>query len=204
MNSDTEYPAPSEQHNNTDLMVWALYVLDGSARWTDVETLYLKAFQLAPVRLSWRTRADLPDYKKCARALQAVEDPKQSRYIGFFEKRGQHQRRLTRHGLRWCEQHAAQLTLLYGGGLVPSAATQDDGRRLREVLKSKPFNKWSRRRIIESPLWEIAEVFRCLPDSSASVWNARLDEYLSAAKRNTNPDVIEFIEAVRAHVQEKK
>lgn len=185
-------------------MVWSLYVLDGSTRWTDVETLFLKAFELAPVPLAWRTRDDLPDYKKCAKALQEVEDPKRSHYVGFFEKRGKYQRRLTQAGLAWCEQHAAHLTHLYGRGTVPSAATHDDGRRLRDVVKSEPFLDWTQNHAISAPLWEIAEVFRCLPDSSLSVWSARLDEYLSSARKNANPEAIAFIGAVRSMVQEAK
>lgn len=202
MSNLSDYPPPSEQHNNTDLMVWSLHVLDGSTKWTDVEVLYLKAFELAPIRLAWRTREDLPDYKKCAKALQEVEDPKRSRYVGFFEKRGKYQRQLTQAGLRWCEQHTDHLARLYGGGTVPNAAIQDGGRRLRQVVKSEPFNRWLRDRTIESPLWQIAEIFRCLPDSSMTVWNARLNEYLSSARKNSHTNAVEFIAAVRTLVEE--
>jgi len=86
--SDITVRAPSGNHNNDDLLVWALHLLGGAERWVDVEELYLKAFELAPARLSWRTRPDLPDYKKCAKALQAVESPKGSNHHGLLAKNG--------------------------------------------------------------------------------------------------------------------
>lgn len=200
--TSTNYPEPSSQHNNTDLMIWALYLAGGAESWTDVEALFLKAFELAPARLAWRTRDDLPDYKKCAKALQEVEDPKRSRYMGFFEKRGRYQRRLTQQGMQWCQQYENQLSALYGGGLVPSARIQDHGRRVRAIRASGPYQTWAHEGTIGSPIWELAEIFRCLPDSSPAVWNARLDEHLLSAQRNSDTNVSEFIEAVRTLVRE--
>ncbi len=64
---------PSDQPNNQDVFVWALYLLGGADRGVDVEEIYLKCFELAPARLGWRTRPDLPDYKKASKALQSIE-----------------------------------------------------------------------------------------------------------------------------------
>ena len=94
LNSEQLRP-PSEQHNNADLIVWALHLCGGAERWVDVEELYLKAFELAPARLSWRTREDLPDYKKCAKALQEghprqVPDPTGDRFERGDPLRRQH------------------------------------------------------------------------------------------------------------------
>lgn len=200
-----DLPAPpSNQHNNPDLLVWSLFCLDGSQRWVDVEEVYLKAFELAPARLGWRTRPDIPDYKKCAKALQEVEDPRRTRHPGLFEKAGQYRRRLTALGVRWCEQNQRELGALYGTGSVPSAVGQDDGRRVRAIVQSGPFIVWRESRQLSSALWELAEIFRCMPDSSPSTWNSRLDEHLVAARRNNQSDVVDFIEEVRAVVGRPK
>lgn len=71
--SSTQIDPPSFDANNNDLLVWSLFLLDGAEKWVDVENIYLKAFELGPARLSWRTRADIPDYKKVSKALQSVE-----------------------------------------------------------------------------------------------------------------------------------
>lgn len=60
----------SEPVTNSDVFLWALFELGGGDDFVDVEAVYIRAFQLAPLRLSWRTRDDLPDLKKCSKALR--------------------------------------------------------------------------------------------------------------------------------------
>jgi len=40
---------------NWELAVWALGLLDGATSFVDVEDVSLRAFELAPTRLAWRT-----------------------------------------------------------------------------------------------------------------------------------------------------
>jgi len=100
LSSEFGLSTPSVQHNNGDLLLWALYTVGGAERWVDVEEIYLAAFRLAPARLAWRTRPDLPNYKICARGLQDLENAKEPRYGGLLEKRGPHHRKLTLHVVR--------------------------------------------------------------------------------------------------------
>ena len=65
-----------EPITNTDVFLWALYELGGSDEFIDVEAAFYRAFELAPARLSWRTRSDLPDLKKCSKALRDAEGRK--------------------------------------------------------------------------------------------------------------------------------
>ena len=85
---------PSMNANNQDLFVWSLFLLNGGSEWVDVEDIYLKSFELAPERLSWRTRRDIPDYKKCAKALQSVEAPGKN-HEGMLVKKSEHERKLS-------------------------------------------------------------------------------------------------------------
>jgi len=195
--------APSDNHNNDDLLVWALHLLGGAERWVDVEELFLKAFELAPARLSWRTRPDLPDYKKCAKALQSVENPKRSDHLGLFSKNGPYERRLTFDGLRWCEEHQELLSRLYQGGVVPSATRQDDARRIRSLMSSDAFRLWADTSELTCPLGELADAFRCLADSPMATWQARLNEHTLAAERNGNADLAAFIRVARGRVDKE-
>ena len=203
MSSEFGLSAPSVQHNNGDLLLWALYTVGGAERWVDVEEIYLAAFRLAPARLAWRTRPDLPNYKICARGLQDLENAKGPRYGGLLEKRGPHHRKLTLPGVTWCEAHSEALASLYSGAIVPSAAPQDDARRMRSVTRSDAFGAWSATNVLSTPVWELAELFRCLPDSSEAIWHSRLDEHVLAARRNGRADVEEFLECIRRKVDEQ-
>ena len=195
---------PSNDHNNADLLVWALHLAGGGDRWVDVEELYLKAFELAPVRLSWRTRPDLPDYKKCAKALQELEDPKRSDHLGLTAKNGAYERRLTDQGLQWCETHEALLASLYSStDVVPSASTQDDARRIRTLTGSTAYRSWADTGELTCTLWELAEAFRCMANSPKTKWLVRLDEHAIAARRNSNEELGRFIEAARHLVDQE-
>jgi hypothetical protein len=199
MNSEAIKP-PSVVHNNSDLSVYACYLAGGYERWLDVEELYLKAFELAPARLSWRTRPDLPDYKKCNRIFE-VSDPTRGKNLQrLLLKRGKYQCKLSDEGYAWCMKYASILQSLYKGGVVPTAAVQEASRMIRNLEKTEAFKKFSKTENIDSPLWELAEAFQCMVDSDDVVWAGRFDQMTVLAQNNYREDVLQFIELSRQRV----
>ena len=203
MNSE-QLRSPSETHNNADLLIWAMYLLEGNEKWIDVEDLYLKAFELAPARLSWRTKTDIPDYKKCAKALQEIEDPSKRWHLNVFAKDGSYKRRLTRDGYQWCRDNQDLLKGLYQGDIVPSAKGQDDERKIRSLTRSEAYQEWLSTGDANLNIWSLAEAFRCTPETSWTTWQTRLEEHFRAAERNGKSDLLTFIEAATALVQEER
>lgn len=203
MDGKNDVRPPSESHNNPDLLVWACFVGGGFEKWLDVEELYLLAFELAPQRLGWRTRADLPDYKKCAKALQELEDPKRSQHLGLITKNGQYMRKLSQEGFDWCTRHRPLLEALYGGGRTPATASSEVSQLIRSVEDSTPFGAWVKNGSVNSEVWEVAESLRCLPDSSRSIWMARLDLLASGGKHLGRDDLTSYARHLRKFVQEK-
>lgn len=192
--------APSTDHNNADLLVWACFVAGGYEQWLDVEELYLKAFELGPNRLGWRTRPDIPDYKKCAKALQEVEDPKRSDHLGLLLKNGQYTRKLSDAGLEWCKAYTPLLEQLYGGGYVPAQSTSEMARVLSGVTDSDAFRHFKSDGNLEVELWQLADALQCLPGSTLAVWMARLDRLRVAAEQHNREDVLGFIGQARDRV----
>jgi len=191
---------PSIDVNNNDLLVWALFLLGGIERWVDVEEMFLKAFELAPARLSWRTRPDIPDYKKASKALQHIEST-DHRWHPLLEKRGPHERKLSIAGQAWCEKYGPQLSELYSGdAVVSSPKTQKAGRRVSDVEKSELFERWKSDPTTQLHEHELAVIFRCLPGSPRATWVGRFDETSVAAARNGRTDISEFVEAARATI----
>ena len=191
----------SGTHNNPDLLLWAFYLLNAADRWVDVEEAYLKAFELAPARLSWRTRPELPHFHKCASALHAIENETSSDHLGLIVKNGSHgrsyERRLTADGVRWCEEHQTLLSDLYSDGIVPSHAGQDDARRIRLIQQSAAYTEWALESEITCSIGQLADAFRCLANSPPGTWQSRFDEYTLAAERNGETNLLAFIEAAR-------
>ena len=193
----SQYPAPSTNPNNAELLIWCLFLLGGADKFVDVEDLFLKTFELAPARLSWRTRPEIPDYKKCAKALQEIEDPKRSTFAAFMTKNGVYQRKLSMAGSEWCEAYSSHFAKLYSQGNVPSAVTQDDGKIIRTIESSTTYTNFLKNPLSELPLYEIADLFRCMPDADMAVWASRLDVAENAAKRNSRDAVVAFISNCR-------
>ena len=88
----------SGRANNQDALVWALWLLGGADRDVDVEDIYIKCFEIAPARLGWRTRPEIPDYKKTSKALQSVESKE---LPGLLHRTHALRRRLTNAGVEW-------------------------------------------------------------------------------------------------------
>ena len=196
MNEEAIKP-PSITHNNSDLSFYACYLAGGYERWLDVEELYLKAFELAPARLSWRTRPDLPDYKKCNRIFE-VNDPSRGKNLQrLILKRGKYQCKLSEEGYAWCLQYASILQSLYKSGVVPTAAVQEASRMIRNLEKTEAFKKFINSGKIESPLWELAESFQCMVDSDEGVWVGRFDQMTVFAENNDREDVLQFVKLSR-------
>src|SRR6266851_9626835 len=90
----SELEVTGEPVINSDVFLWALFELGGADKFVDVEDVFTRAFELAPLRLSWRTRPDIPDLKKCSKALQEAE----RRVPSPLVKQGPEMRRLTVEG----------------------------------------------------------------------------------------------------------
>lgn len=200
----SQTPPPSSTPNNPELLIWALFLLGGSDNFIDVETLFIKSFELAPARLSWRTRQDIPDYKKCSKALQEVEDKKRSSLSHLFEKQGAYKRKLSNDGVEWITKYSTVLATLYSDGIVPSASVQEDSKALRTVTENMTFKSFLNDENAELSIYEISDLFRCLPDADKTIWKQRLDRVRNAAIRNGNTRVVLFVDRCTSIVWAKE
>lgn len=188
---------PSDQPNNQDVFLWALYLLGGADRDVDVEEIYLKCFELAPARLGWRTRPDLPDYKKASKALQSVEA---KTHPGLLLRPHEYSRRLSVEGVRWVEAYKEILSRSYSQGKVQaSPMTNQHERRRREV---KGDLVWSQFLSAPESLTsvELASVMNCTAASPDSIWKTRINELRRAADVLQDEDLMKFADFVSKKV----
>ena len=178
-----------EPVTNTDVFLWALYELGGSDDFIDVEAAFYRAFELAPARLSWRTRSDLPDLKKCSKALRDAEGRKPALLV----KKGPEQRRLTVEGQKWIEDHFDRLADALGGDRpVQATRSQQPSRLVGRALRSAAFRSWAEEGGITDQKWRVAEMLRCSPDNSAAVFHERLQNLQAAAHSLGRQKALEF------------
>ena len=163
---------PNEEPNNQDVFIWALYLLGGGDHDVDVEEVYLKAFELAPARLGWRTHPEIPDYKKTAKALQSIEA---KTHVGLVHRTSAYLRRLTVAGVQWTEAYKGLLERNYEGDQpVRPAASNEHERRRRNLKASKAYVEFELGN--EPDLFDLADAFECSAASPANVWKGRLEE----------------------------
>lgn len=185
---------PSNEPNNQDVFVWALYLLGGADKDVDVEEIYLKCFELAPARLGWRTRPDLPDYKKTSKALQSIEA---TTHVGLLHRPHQYSRRLTLEGIKWVEQYLDILKKNYSHTVVQASKSNNVYERLRsEMLTSDAWSKY----LINPDSVEISDAaaaLRCSPASPQATWLSRTTEIRRAADVLKDDEIMEFADFVQ-------
>ena len=188
---------PSNQPNNQDVFVWALYLLGGADRDVDVEEIYLKCFELAPARLAWRTRPDLPDYKKVSKALQSVEA---KTHAGLLMKPHEYSRRLSVEGVRWIETYMEILAKNYSQGKVQaSSSTNQYERRRQEVKGSDVWRQYQKAPQTLTSV-ELASVMNCTAASTDITWKTRVNELRRASDVLGDIDLMNFANFVSEKV----
>jgi hypothetical protein len=177
---------------NWEIFVWALGEAGGSTSMIDVEDVFIKCFNLAPQRFAWRTRADIPDYKKCAKALRDAEARRPALLIKRGDRFG---RQLTVAGQQWIRANRSRLPKLnHGAESAPKRGPKS--RLLSELESSETFETWKRNPDVRIEKWKIADVLRCSPDSSRRIWSERLETLRSAAYAAQKGDVLRFLDSV--------
>ena len=123
---------PSQEANNQDVFVWALYLLGGADKDVGVEDVCLKCFEIAPARFSWRTHPELPDGVKGLKALSVAEN---KTHVGLILRPNKFNCRLTLDGIKWVEAYRAILEKNYSKAIVQASKTTNQHERRRHELK---------------------------------------------------------------------
>lgn len=190
---------PSTTANNQDVFLWALYLLGGANSEIDVEAIYLKAFELAPARLSWRTRSDLPDYKKTSKSLQSVES---TTHPGLVHKTHALARKLTSDGSAWVELYRQIFELVYGGKPVaPSRNSASEATRAA-FKSSAAFEELIAGR--NTDRIAIADALGCSPASPSPIWLSRIEQLERTASVLEDAQMSDVLSKIRTTLKLEK
>ena len=190
---------PSESPHTQDALVFALYLLGGADKDVDVEDMFLKCHELAPARLSWRTRPDLPDYKKVSKALQSVEA---STHVGLFHHTNQYARRLTLDGNRWVETYISILERVYSKTPVQASKNTNMHERKRHEIKNSQVWVLFKESPANIGIEDFASVLQCSAASSQTTWASRVHDVKRAADVLQDQELMQFAQLVELRVLE--
>lgn len=185
---DVRSAPPSLEPNNTDVFVWALYLLGGDQKQVDVEEIYLKTFEIAPARFGWRTRPDLPNFKKTAKALQEVEAKS---HLGLLQSLGANFRRLSQEGVAWVEAYKPILEKNYGVRThVAAPANSDTSRAVKNLKGNEIWESWlSGTPLSLSMVSVLLRVSRTTPQA---IWADRFADLQALASRTNDAEISRF------------
>ncbi len=190
----------SGRANNQDALVWALWLLGGADRDVDVEDIYIKCFEIAPARLGWRTRPEIPDYKKTSKALQSVESKE---LPGLLHRTHALRRRLTNAGVEWVARNRSVLEGVYGGESPVEGAQSGAHETLRRTLRSSDaFASFTSGMPLDR--LELADAFQCSPGSPDEVWRGRFEAAMRSAEVLGDQELKGFVAAARASALEER
>ena len=176
--TETRTSPPSSSANNQDVFIWALYLLGGADKDVDVEDIYIKCFELAPARFGWRTKPEIPDYKKISKALQSIEA---KTHAGLVHKTNEYLRRLSVAGVKWVETWKPVLENSYSGAPVAADKVHNQYEMLRNQVKgSHAWNKFINGEI-DLDISDVAASLGTSPASPKATWDGRINSLLRAS-----------------------
>ena len=126
------------QQNQTDIFVYALHLLGGDKKDIDVEHIFVKCWELAPIKFKWRT-LDWCDYKKISKALQSCEA---ATHVGMILKKNKYYRRLSQKGIDWVKDNESALIVTYGEKKITPNKGGDLDRAYREFKQHALWTRW--------------------------------------------------------------
>lgn len=184
--------------SNTDLCLWAMYSLKAQNRAVDVEEIYLKLFEIAPSKFSWRTRPDLPNMRNGLTALGKLE---KDLFPEFVIKVSPTSRMLSDMGVEWIEANSETFAGLGHGEKVLPSRQGKDFQLARSVQDSEAWNDWKSN--VPLDVEKLADAFSCSLTSSEAVWQSRLNSVAEAGDALAMDQLIEFVSAAREIVKKE-
>jgi len=188
--------------SDIDIVVYALYLLDGWQKRVFTEDIALKCYKLAPNRFSW---VKYPQYPDLAPALFALESAKKPQYGALVKGESERKKTirnvggwvLTASGIQWIKINKARIEK-YLDRRIPLGNRLPGDRKLKELLGSAAFKKFTEfGELAEISHAEFAESLICTVNTGAEVLNDRLEQLYSIAENLTREEVKKYVDFCR-------
>ncbi len=190
---------------NIDLVVYALYRLEGTVRKVYTEEIAWECYQLVPERFSWRLPQfrdkGFPDKDIVRVALTDAAKVKHGalvsgRYGVEISGRGSDGWRLTPRGAKWILEHRSRIegVLHTRPSEVAPRETQRFSRRIR---KDPAFQAFLRDGVRGLTPYMFTDFLGCSPDAPLEIVQSKFERILATAQLVQDREVICFLEECR-------
>ena len=179
---------------NPEVVAFALYELGGAGRFIGIEDLFVRCWQLAPRRFSWRTK-EYPNYKTLYQALVDLERSHAGTLIRTTDGLG---RQLSASGVAWVRQREARFRRALAQPSEGMSGRRPSHRLVNELSSAEPVRQFRAGEEPKLSRFDAADLLVASPDSPPSVWRERLAIYRSAVESAGRPDLQEFLDYVES------
>lgn len=179
---------------NGEIIGLALYQLGGAGEFVDVEDIFLRSYELAPKRFSWRTRP-FPNYKTLYKALVDLERAKPEALLKTSDGL---KRQLSAHGVGWVRSRLTVLDLVLGQSTGGMSVRRPAQRLLNELAASATVQDFLSGGQPALTRYQAADLLIAAPDSPPEVWVERLAIYKSAAEGAGRDEIKSFLDFLEA------
>jgi len=200
---------------NWEIAVYALYLSGGTSTLVHTEDVALKSFELASGSFSWVRYPQHPD-KDIVRV--ALTDARKARIGALVSGRaGKGRRRvvpasrtayssdgwmLTETGIAWVLANETRLTEALGQK-TPTYHRQAVLQKVRRVRQHRLFEAYTNAEATFRPsLGELADLLRCRVDAERLVWRKRIELMRNQALLSQQQDVLAFVNACAARLDQ--
>jgi hypothetical protein len=183
----------TDEVNNQDIFLYALYRLDGAGQFVDVEEVVQECWRLSPTRFGWR-KLKYPSDRTGWAAVGHIEAARADLMLKTPNGLG---RQLSAAGVEWVRDRLHLFERLATQETLAPKTRRASFRLVMELAK----HPWTLASLTgEQPMpierREAADLLRCSPDSPKEVWRQRLNTLRSAAADNERSDLLDLLTAI--------
>lgn len=183
-------PTSPMPQNQTDIFVYSLYLLGGDRKDIDVEDIFVKCWELAPVKFRWRTR-EWCDYKKISKALQSCEA---ATHVGMILKINKYSRRLSEKGIAWVKDNEPDLVKTYREKKVTPNKGGGLDRIRRDFQKHPLWQQWVIGNCVNWDISNFASILSCYSGCTSDQWKSRILDLKNIAVAFSDKDLLGFVD----------
>lgn len=183
-------PATSEV-TNQDVLLYALYRLEGSGRFVDVEDIYIECWRLSPSRFAWRSDKSRVSDKV---GHQSFVDLERLHPELLLKTPNGLSRQLSSEGVLWVRERLTALQALSQGQTKAPAHRRASHKLVTELAGNATVKAFLSGDRSEPAKVQLAELMGCAPDSPRSIWESRLATLRSAAEDDERPELVAFLD----------
>ena len=187
----------NEELTNVDVVLYALYLLDGTRKKVFTEDIAKKDFELVPLRFSWRRYPEYPDIEPTRKALMEARNQKTLITGRAGEVKGLKPSDgwiFSPKGILWLEKNKARIVKALGNKQKPINRTELS-KKLSELESSVAYMRFLKDNVcFNIKPYEFTDFLNVSLDTPSFILHDRIDRIRAIAATGKREKLLDFIE----------